>query len=382
MSLPLRRLVVENYKSLRSLELALGNLTVFLGANAVGKSNIFDALKFIKGRVEKGVWNALQAHGGMELCAWRGSEGQAQSFMLNARLGDGRTEQQSLEYKLVLSQGGPRGAQVGLEELRSPSDQRTWMATRGENTRFLDAAGNQMSTGAAERDLIHYNVPGPVSEFVKEVQGWQFYNFIPALMRDPGQAKREDRLEEKGRNFCAWLHWLQARHGKAFDEVVSLLRDAIETAREVSTELTSEATTFMLLEEEGLSGPLPIRAISDGTLRFLAMLAVLHQPEPPTLLCLEEPENNIHPRLMEMLSDELKAASKHFPVMVSTHSPLLVDRFEPANIVIVEKREGATAVHPIGTDEELLKMIREMEFELGEIWYSGALGGVQSRKLD
>ncbi len=374
MGLRLRSLAAENYKSLRQFRLEVQDLTVFLGANGVGKSNIFDALRFIKDRVERGFGNALVARGGMESCAWRGLSQRAPHFLLRAEFDPG------LEYSLNV--GMADSGYSASEQLRSTSAGRVWIETSRGQTTFHDVSGGGVSTGG-DTSLVTYlgraQQPEPERAFIEEVRGWQFYNFMPPLMRFPGPAKKEAYLDEDGRNFSPWFHGIQSSHRRTFEEIVAILKDATQTIRDVASELTERSQVFVFLEEEGLQGPLPIGAFSDGTLRFLAQIAVLRQPVAPTLLCLEEPENYIHPRLLEILSEEIKTAALRFPIFINTHSPLLVDKFEPQMIAIVERTKEGTVVVPVGSRDDLQKLIQEMQLELGEVWYSGALGGVRSR---
>ena len=157
------------------------------------------------------------------------------------------------------------------------------------------------------------------------------------------------------------------------------MKDGIQTVRDAASELTLESTVFMSMEEDDLEGRLPIGTLSDGTLRFLAHIAVFRQPNPPTMFFLEEPENYIHPRLLEKLAEEIKIPSLRFPILINTYNPLFVDKLDPETIVIVERNKGGTITNPVASSDDLQKLIREMELELGDIWYSGALGGVRSR---
>jgi predicted ATPase len=113
--------------------------------------------------------------------------------------------------------------------------------------------------------------------------------------------------------------------------------------------------------------------MSDGTVRFLAHLGVVFGASPPPLVCFEEPENFIHPHSLELLAHVLEKASARSQILLTTHSPYLLNFLEPEDVIIVEKHEGATkASRPEhqGAIKEALKTLG-----LGEIWYAGSLGG-------
>lgn len=118
----------------------------------------------------------------------------------------------------------------------------------------------------------------------------------------------------------------------------------------------------------------PASRLSDGTLRFLALLTILCDPDPPGLICLEEPELGMHPDVIPTIADLLKEASQRTQLIVTTHSAMLVDCFNstPEDIVVCEKHDGQTQMSRL--DPEELKHWLE-KFSLGELWSQGNIGG-------
>lgn len=121
---------------------------------------------------------------------------------------------------------------------------------------------------------------------------------------------------------------------------------------------------------------IPATRLSDGTLRYLCLLAILCDPEPPPLICIEEPELGLHPDILPTVADLLKSASERTQLIVTTHSDILVDAMTetPENVVICEKHEGKTEMKRLcaGELEEWLKRYR-----LGQLWIKGELGGTR-----
>ncbi len=132
--------------------------------------------------------------------------------------------------------------------------------------------------------------------------------------------------------------------------------------------------TFIRIREHGLNAWIPSWGMSDGTLRFLGYLVTLYSPEPPGLICFEELENYIHPRLLELMVDIIRNATERTQILLTTHSPYLVDLLTPGELYIVEKKEGRTQVKRAADRKKIHEALQELG--LGEMWYSGSLGGV------
>jgi predicted ATPase len=131
------------------------------------------------------------------------------------------------------------------------------------------------------------------------------------------------------------------------------------------------------LRERGLPGSTPLSAASFGTIRALALFALLHDPNPPALTCIEEIDHGLHPYALDRIVERLREAAARTQILVATHSPALVNRLRPEELVIFERdvEQGCTRV--VTTDPRILaRQMEESELRLGELWFSGTLGGV------
>ena len=139
------------------------------------------------------------------------------------------------------------------------------------------------------------------------------------------------------------------------------------------TTRVSGGTVQFYLHEKGFSSPIPATRISDGTLRFIAMLAVLLSPEPPPLVCIEEPELGLHPDAVALMGDVLEEASERMQLVVTTHSDALVSELtnRPSAIVACERPGAGTMLRRL--DPEHVAHWLD-EYALGDIWRMGALG--------
>ncbi len=193
-------------------------------------------------------------------------------------------------------------------------------------------------------------------------------------MRSPLPARKELRLQERGENLGPVLHSCHAEFPVSFREIEELLRQAVPEATALLTGLTEAGQTYVFIEEQGLKTRIPSWAMSDGTLRFLSHLAVLYSPSPPALACFEEPENYVHPYLLELLANVLKKASGRTQILLTTHSPYLLNYVEPEDVLVVQKRHGETSVSRVEGDKGVKEALKTLG--LGEMWYAGSLGGI------
>ena len=139
----------------------------------------------------------------------------------------------------------------------------------------------------------------------------------------------------------------------------------------------SGGTVQIFFQEEGLRQNVPATRLSDGSLRYLCLLAVLCHPTPPPIICIEEPELGLHPDIVPHVAKLLIEASSRSQIFVTTHSDILVDALTntPEAIIVCEKSDGATQLRRLDDIEGIQSWLDE--YRLGEVWMSGAMGGTR-----
>lgn len=195
-----------------------------------------------------------------------------------------------------------------------------------------------------------------------------------SVFRSPQAADLpSDRLEEDFSNLGLFLSHLR-RTPKAKRTIIGHLRDLYEGLDDFDVHVKGGTVEVFLTEGNFI---IPASRLSDGTLRYLCLLAILCDPEPPALVCIEEPELGLHPDLLPKIADLLVAASEKTQLIVTTHSDVLVDAMseDPESVVVVEKRDGKTDLHRLCASNELTKWLEK--YRLGELWTRGEIGGTR-----
>ncbi len=182
---------------------------------------------------------------------------------------------------------------------------------------------------------------------------------------------RNGFLEEDFSNLGLYLSRLKIRFPKAKKEILDHLKDLYDGIEDFDV-LIEGGTVQVFFMEKGFA--IPATRLSDGTLHYLCLLAILCDPEPPPLICIEEPELGLHPDILPKVADLLRAASERTQIIVTTHSDILVDAMTetPEAVVVCEKHEGKTEMNRLSLSE--LKAWLE-KYRLGQLWIEGQLGG-------
>ncbi len=378
----LQELAVTNYKSLREVSVRLKPLSILIGPNDSGKSNLLDSLKFIADFINIGQ-EAVTKRSGLATIVWSGAQDRRISFALKGR-SEWKEKRYRFHYSLTFSGRDDRWFEVDREifEVYHAGQFRKLMEFPGKDrlAYTYDLEGNQtggLGHGDARSYLHDFSSDeryGQLGAFSSEVRQWEVYDLTPSLMRGRGPAKRELKLEPRGENLASVLHTLHSEYPDVFARIQEHIQVLVPESDQLLSLLTEEGQTYPGLKQSGLPLKVPASGISSGTLRFLALLTALYSPAAPSLICFEEPENYIHPHGLELIVDLLRRASLKRQVIATTHSPYLLNFVDPACVFVIEKLEGETRVTAVETKKNLKSLLREVG--MGEAWYAGSVGGV------
>lgn len=361
----IRKLKVKNYKSLRDVEVELGKFNVLIGPNAGGKSNLLDSLAFLSEITQEEKRKALDLRGGYERVVFGGKEENIEisidfllkekpfKYFINFFFPKGiKEEKLTMEDKALIERGSPKEGKI----LSDKEEYRT--LSQNPILPFIYSHG-------------FYESDSRIIEARKYLSLWRFYQFITSEMRKTLPAKKSFNLAKRGENLAQVLLSLHTERPKVFQKIEDTLSQGITEVEELLTPLTEERETFIALREKGFERAFDYYQVSDGTLKHLAYITGVTLPE-SSLVCFEEPENFIHPYLLKLLVEVLRKSEKQ--IILSTHSPYLVNFVEPEEVIVVEKEEGETSLRKEKEPEKLREVLKELG--LGELWISGALGGI------
>jgi len=216
-------------------------------------------------------------------------------------------------------------------------------------------------------------------KLLRQLQEWVLYCDIDvgpeAPIRQPALVRPTVRLASNGGNLASVLYSMQQQHPATWRETEELLVTLYPEFHSITFPPEGGDGKVMLRwwerpyeREGGFSATL----LSDGTLKLLCLIAILKSPDPPALICIDEPELGLHPDWIKVVAELLQSAASRTQLIVATHSPQLVSKLTPQQVVVTEKSGGETRLGSL-SPEDLAKWLQE--FNLGELWLAGHFGG-------
>src|SRR3990172_2062495 len=384
----IKRLRVRNFLSLKDVDLELGAKNLLVGPNMSGKSNLIDCFRFLTTMVISGLNKAFLDRGGFQEVLWKGGDESRISFALTVEDSFAEKHPKKIyDYEISIV-GSPTGL-IAVERERLTVKINKTVKTlidlkngQGE-VKKEDGTVAFAPGGDPTRSALEFDVPGWEGGLIRAfVATWRFYRLIPGLMKQANAAMNQNFLNEPGDNFSSWFMTLLTQYPDEFRRIRQVATDVLPGLKEILTPPTQFATTYVTTQEKDLKGAINIWRMSDGELCFLALLSLIFAPERlgAPLYCIEEPENHLHPKLLETLVEVLsqrrsELGSNAAQIIVTTHYPYLVDKLGLDDLVVVEKSRGASKFTRPGSKQHLRELLAREELGLGELWYSGALGG-------
>lgn len=396
----LRFLRVNNYRSLHDIRLDLApGVTVLAGPNASGKSNIADTLSFVVDSLYDGVERSIGArsskailhrHKGEDASSFSIELGmEASRFIVSHRFevtiqvdGSVKVSRERIvgnykapvdyNFEFLLEDGGFKDAANPqlpdiLADLGYPSDS-LMLSVMGDSAMVAGMLASAVRGGELDDHKMVAEAIVAMSNFIGDVR---YYRLFPDNLRLPRGFQVRDKLLEEGDNLSSVLSRVTEEKGVPYQQLVSALNKVVPDVVDIRV-YKAGGYQFIQFKHDHLSpdcdgeeGWLDISSESDGTVRMLGLLVALYQDPPPTLIIVEEPENSIHIGALGVLADSLMEAGQRSQVMVTTHSPDLLDHFSEENIRAVVSQEGRTRVGTLKENQAIA--LRETLFTAGEL---------------
>jgi predicted ATPase len=326
----LTSITIRGYRPFRELVAPLGPLEVLVGANGSGKSSLFEFLRFLRESVEREIPpEIVEGNIGSQLFHRPGPQRLGWALQFG---GEGETI--SYEGELM----GPVGApQVTSEAMRSPLE--TLIRRESPSFHGWSPRPNQLTLNVAS---------GPhqpkLLRIREHIQGWRFYGAFALFkekMRQPSFIEQEPVLREDGGNLSSVLHYLLTEHRPAFDELQRHLRSTIPGFRGLSVKARGGPGQVMAFwQEEGVDDDLSLADLSDGTLHLLCWITLCVHPNPPSLICIDEPDQGVHPRTLPLLAGLFQKAADRTQILLATHASYFLLQFDLSQIAVLRKEGG------------------------------------------
>jgi len=387
----------KNFKSFKDAELSdLPNLCIIVGANGTGKSTVFQVFQFLRDAMASNVNVALAKLGGsrgFKEVRSRNSKGPIEIelkfrarpdnplttyfLQVNEKQGKAIVEREILRYRrgssgqpwhfLDFSKG--RGTAV-TNELDSVTDVRDL----NREEQVLKSPDILAIKGLAQFERF------PVVMALGDlIENWYVSDFHISKARPEQEAGYAEHLSREGENLSLVIEYLYTNERKTFDKILSLLKMRVPGISHVESKTTEEGRVLLKFQDGSFEDPFLARYVSDGTIKMLAYLTLLYDPKPYPLLCVEEPENQLYPKLLWELAEEFRAyANRGGQVFVSTHSPDFLNAARLDEVFWLVKKEGYTQVRRAKDDEQLAAYMAEGD-QMGYLWEQGLFEGADLR---
>jgi predicted ATPase len=361
------KLTIRGFQSIKSLDaLQLNDLNILIGANGAGKSNFVSYFRMLSEMVEQRlqVWVSKQGGADRVLSFGVKQTSQLVSEIIFENNGYGFTLEPTALGGFTFAE-----EKVYFEGSRAPAHWRTLDA--GHTEAQLKNNANKSS----------YNVAFYVYKAISTWKVFHFHDTSETSGVKQLQALHDNRyLRPDASNLAAFLYRLRQNHEEVYNEIRRVVQLAIpffdDFALGPQTLPSGEQQIRLMWNQRDSDYPFLASQLSDGSLRFICLVAALLQPNPPTTILIDEPELGLHPYAITLLGSLMRSAAKQMQIIVSTQSVPLLNEFSIDDLIVVEREDGASTFKRLDEPEFLYWL---EDYSIGELWEKNVLGGRPTR---
>lgn len=389
----IERIRIRNFRAFREVDIRnVPRLAILVGANGTGKSTLFSIFGFLRDAMSTNVRTALAKLGGsrgLDEVRSRDADG---PIMIEVRY---RMAPRRPLVTYSLSIGGtPTRPVVEREILRYRRFQygRPW-----DFLDFSNGRGYAVTNEAEEvtdvtqlvrdeqelkspdllaiKGLAQFERFPAVVALGELIERWHVSDFHISRARPEPEIGFAEHLSREGDNLALVVEYLHDHHPKTFRRILGRLAQRVPGVTRVETKQTEEGRILLKFQDGAFESPFLARYVSDGTIKMLAYLALLYDPDPHPLLCVEEPENQLYPTLLWELAEEFRGyANRGGQVFVSTHSPDFLNAAELHEVYWLQKEGGYTRVRRASEDAQVARYMEDGD-QMGYLWKQGFFEG-------
>jgi len=365
----LDRLTIKGFKSIRTLEdFRLKNLNVLIGANGAGKTNFIDFFRLLRAMMELSLPGLSHA----SLQSFIRNLGGIDDFLFN-----GPKITQEIETKLHFGANG-----YGFR-LAPTADEAVLINDEKIYDKHSESVWHRIGSGYFRPGLLNEKETMCVSTehnvcrcIYETINCWRIYHFHDtgktASLRRSEITEDCDFLRSDAANVAPFLLRLHEEKPAFYHEIIEAVRLVTPFFDDFILKPDKNEKVRLIWRQKGSDYPMRPHLFSDGTLRFICLAAALLQPDPPATMIVDEPELGLHPYAIGILAELIEAASEKTQVIVSTQSPALVDYFNPEDIVVVVRNNGASEFRRLNA-KELSHWLDQ--YSLGDLWRKNVISG-------
>lgn len=389
-------ITIENFKAFKKTTLKnIPQMTVLLGSNGSGKTSFFDVFGFLSDALQNNITIALNRRGGFREVITRGCNPDKDLIVFEIKFRNQGIQKEKtpvITYRLEI--GFAQGKSFVSREILKYRRGQT-----GQPWHFLDfklgagfAIKNEDEYGqeGAEEQRVQQKVTSPdilaikglgqfeefkaISAFRTLLEKWYVSNFKIEAGKNSSDTGISSHLSVTGDNLAQVTKYMYDYHRALFDKLLDKLPSRIPGITKVEAKETEDGRIILRFQDENFDDPFVARFVSDGTIKMFAYMVLLHDPEPHPLLCIEEPENFLHPDLLPQLCEEIREYSENGgQVFVSTHSPDFVNGVRIEELFFIGKANGYSTIKA-AADDTIVKNLAESN-QLGWLWRNRYIKG-------
>ena len=359
----LDKIKIEGFKSSSSTILDIKPINVLIGGNGSGKSNFIEAFTLLREITEGTLARYVKINGGADRLLRFGAKS-TREIRLHVFFNS-----DVIQYEVSLEPSSSDGL--------VPTDE--WAYFWNKET--CDHPRKEKFVSNGKEAAISRSDPGEVATDVKSaMKGWRVYHFHDTSSSSP--IKRLSKIDDNrflrgdGSNLASFLYRLKESYRGEYDFIRNTMRRIAPFFLDFALEprALGEDTIWLEWQHRESDAYFDVSSFSDGSLRFLALATLLLQPEElkPSIIIIDEPELGLHPAAINVLGAMIRSASKKVQLLISTQSPILLDQFEPEDVVVVEQQNGKSEFCRLKSDQ-LKDWLSE--YSLGELWEKNEFGG-------
>jgi len=394
----IEQLSIRNYKVYKEVEIRnLSNLCVFVGANGSGKSTLFDVFGFLSDALRENIRTAISKRGGFNELRSRNSNGPIEIIMKFRNTESGGEKQPLVTYELSIDVKPGTSIPIVKKEILKYRRGQTGKPynfldfKEGEGTAITNEEKFETDKQNFNEEREYQKLDSPdilaikglgqfqrfkaISSFRRLLENWYVSNFQIQAAQTVSDTGISEHLSTTGNNLAQYTKFIFENYPERFNQILKKLRQRIPGIHEVSAEETTDGRIVLKFKDGSFKDPFVSRYVSDGTIKMFAYLMLLNDPLPHPLLCVEEPENYLHPELLAELAEEFgEYAERGGQVFISTHSPDFINALDPGEVFWLQKKEGYTTIKR-ASDDTAVKKLATGGDKLGFLWLQGYFTG-------